>query len=74
MMHLVAEDDPGLVILPLHRLISGVSPEAVGQLVDSLHGTFEIEQHAGEPLEATLAELRARGARGQAMALIPAEY
>ena len=71
MMHLIAEDDPGLVILPLHRLISGIGPDAVGPLVDGMRGTFEIETRPSEPLAAALTALQERGSHGQALALVP---
>src|ERR1044072_10041448 len=36
MMHLIADDDPGLMILPLNRLVLGVGTEAVSELVERL--------------------------------------
>ncbi len=42
-MSLVAFDDPGLVVLPTHRLVSGVSQNLVERLADSLSGAFHVE-------------------------------
>jgi uncharacterized protein (DUF1015 family) len=76
MMHLVADDDPGLVILPLHRLVSGVGRRAVSGLVDRLGRDFEVAILPGltaGDLDHALAELRRRGENGQALALFPPE-
>jgi uncharacterized protein (DUF1015 family) len=43
MMHLVAEDDPGLVILPLHRLIRGVQSHDVTAMLDRLRADFDVD-------------------------------
>jgi uncharacterized protein (DUF1015 family) len=74
MMHLIADDDPGLVILPLHRLITGVSPESAVALIEHLRGDFDVQartNRSAEQYDAALAEVRERGARGQAVALLP---
>jgi uncharacterized protein (DUF1015 family) len=44
MMELVAFSDPGLVILPAHRLIRGVSRAALSELTTKLNSFFEIEE------------------------------
>ena len=75
MMHLVAADDPGLVILPLHRLVKGVGAEAIPELVERLGGDFEVAiRPAGTPreLDAVLAELRSGAQRGQSVGLVRA--
>ena len=43
-MSLVAFDDPGLVVLPTHRLVSGVSPEGVSGLAAALVTVFDVEE------------------------------
>jgi uncharacterized protein (DUF1015 family) len=74
MMHLIADDDPGLVILPLHRLVSGISPDAVSALIERLRGDFAVtvipDVLADERLDHAMAELRARDEQGQAVALV----
>ena len=74
MMHLIADDDPGLVILPLHRLVSGVPADSATALVEQLRGDFEIDERQNRSADAfasALAELRERGGRGQAVVLLP---
>ena len=44
MMTLVDLSDPGLVILPAHRLVRGISNSALGQLMAKLKTFFEIEE------------------------------
>ncbi|MEE9202121.1 MAG: DUF1015 domain-containing protein [Dehalococcoidia bacterium] len=43
MMSLVATDDPGLVILPVHRLVRGLDPAWLEGLEDRLAASFEVE-------------------------------
>lgn len=74
MMHLIADDNPGLMILPLHRLVKGVLSESASALVERLRGDFEVQERtnrSAEQLTAALAEVRERGAQGQAVALLP---
>lgn len=44
MMELVDFADPGLVILPAHRLVRGMSKEALSELATRLNSFFEIEE------------------------------
>jgi uncharacterized protein (DUF1015 family) len=44
MMELVAFDDPGLVILPAHRLVRGMSKAALSELAGRLRSFFEVEE------------------------------
>lgn len=48
MMTIVPSDDPGLVILPTHRLIKGLSAETIGGLPSRLGEFFEVRH---EPLD-----------------------
>jgi uncharacterized protein (DUF1015 family) len=77
MMHLIADDDPGLVILPLHRLVSGFGSPEFSALVDRLDGDYAVttfpEVLTDELLDSALAELRSRGEQGQAVGLFPPE-
>jgi uncharacterized protein (DUF1015 family) len=45
MITLVAFDDPGLVILPTHRLVRHLPPEAIAAFDSRAQPIFEIEQH-----------------------------
>jgi uncharacterized protein (DUF1015 family) len=74
MMHLIADDDPGLVILPLHRLVTGVPADSATELVERLRGDFDVDVRpngGNERFDAALDALRERGVRGQAVALLP---
>jgi uncharacterized protein (DUF1015 family) len=74
MMHLIAADDPGLVILPLHRLVKGVSEADVSALIGRLGGDFDIavrELGSDAALAGVLADLESLGRRGQAVGLVP---
>jgi uncharacterized protein (DUF1015 family) len=77
MMHLIAEDDPGLVILPLHRLIKGVGNQELWELVNRLgRDDFDVairDVRTDDELAAALDELRSRGESGQTFALFPPE-
>lgn len=44
MMELVAFNDPGLVILPAHRLVRGMSKAALSELAARLRSFFEVEE------------------------------
>jgi uncharacterized protein (DUF1015 family) len=44
MMELVAFNDPGLVILPAHRLVRGMSRAALSELAARLNSFFEVEE------------------------------
>jgi hypothetical protein len=76
MMHLIADDDPGLVILPLHRLVSGLERSDVDGLMDRLGHELSVEARQGVSdgagLDAALSDLRARGEYGQAVVLVRA--
>jgi uncharacterized protein (DUF1015 family) len=43
MMELVDFSDPGLVVLPLHRLVRGIAPSVLGGLADQLRNFFTLE-------------------------------
>jgi uncharacterized protein (DUF1015 family) len=73
LMHLIAEDDPGLLILPLHRLISGVGSIDVGAVLDRLRADFEVDVRAAESdddVATVLQVLRAAGPDRHTMALV----
>ena len=43
LMTLVSFSDPGLVMLPIHRLIKGIQPKALSALLDQISNFFEIK-------------------------------
>jgi uncharacterized protein (DUF1015 family) len=45
MMFLIDIADPGLVILPAHRLVRGLAPSAIDGLMSGLKTCFAIEEH-----------------------------
>jgi len=52
MLELVDFSDPGLVVLPLHRLVRGIAPSILGGLGDQLRNFFVLESvplEAGDP-------------------------
>jgi uncharacterized protein (DUF1015 family) len=57
MLELVDFSDPGLVVLPLHRLVRGIAPSILGGLEDQLRNFFVLESvllEAGSPDESRL--------------------
>jgi uncharacterized protein (DUF1015 family) len=46
MMELVEFSDPGLVVLPLHRLVRGVLPSSLANLMDRFRDFFNVEVFA----------------------------
>ena len=43
MMTLIGFDDPGLSVLPYHRLVGGLPPDRLKQVQERLHRTFEFQ-------------------------------
>jgi uncharacterized protein (DUF1015 family) len=43
MMELVEFSDPGLIVLPLHRLVRGIMPSSLATLVDRFKSFFDVE-------------------------------
>lgn len=67
MMTLVAFDDPGLVILPTHRLVRRLLDEAIAAFNTRSREYFQIEEFADDPLLLAALETRGRGALGVAL-------
>jgi uncharacterized protein (DUF1015 family) len=67
MMHLIAEDDPGLVILPTHRLLGGLLGLDAAEIEDRLSPDFHLEYYPvwddapPEQIDAFVAQVRAQG-------------
>ena len=45
MMTMVEMEDPGLVILPTHRMVSGIHNFSLDSLIDNLMEHFYIDEH-----------------------------
>ena len=76
LMALSAIEDPGLLVLPTHRIVRGVAQERMAEFTRDLADLFEIEPLAGDPdteaVTRTLAEASEGGAR-TAFALVTPE-
>ena len=73
MMTLIAFDDPGLVVLPYHRNLSGLSTEQLQRVKTRLAEVFDAES-AGERSADELVELvEERGRTGRVMAAVTPE-
>ncbi len=72
MMALVEFDDPGLMLLPYHRTIDGLSPEQLAQVRDNLDELFEIQPVQLEPggMDRLLEQVSFLGKDGHALAMI----
>lgn len=51
LMALSAIEDPGVVVLPTHRIVRGVPQERLAEFTRDLAGLFEIEPLSGDPGE-----------------------
>ena len=71
-MALVEFDDPGLMLLPYHRTLGGMSPEQLSEVRDNLDETFEVQpvhlDEAGTPK--LLEQVNFLGKDGHALAMI----
>jgi uncharacterized protein (DUF1015 family) len=67
MMTLVACDDPGLVILPTHRVVHRLRPDAIASFAAEARRAFEVEGVAAP--DALIARLREHGRGALAVAL-----
>jgi uncharacterized protein (DUF1015 family) len=63
LMMLVGMSDPGLVILPTHRLISGLSPVNTEQLERVLADHFDVVEHCGPSARAAWDYLQLDGSQ-----------
>jgi uncharacterized protein (DUF1015 family) len=66
---LMSMDDPGLIVLPTHRLLHGISPMSSQELVERLSGTFDCEAagqgpEAAKELWSQIEQLQDQGAFG----------
>jgi uncharacterized protein (DUF1015 family) len=73
MMALIEMDDPGLLVLPYHRLIGGLTPSSLYRLEERLREVFQMEPYgsSGEGwLDGLLAEVEERGRRERVLGLL----
>ncbi|MBF6589056.1 MAG: DUF1015 domain-containing protein [Ktedonobacterales bacterium] len=70
LMALIAIEDPGLVVLPTHRILRAVEGERLAALEDRLRAHFEIEALDGREGTALVAALARAGEAGQRTALV----
>ncbi|PIU56074.1 MAG: DUF1015 domain-containing protein, partial [Chloroflexi bacterium CG07_land_8_20_14_0_80_51_10] len=72
MMTLIDSRDPGLAMLPVHRLVRGIDPDGIAKLGDELTDYFQIQElnpsssGASEGLHDWMAALNEAGNRGVA--------
>ncbi|MGH8012675.1 MAG: DUF1015 family protein, partial [Candidatus Binataceae bacterium] len=67
MMTLVAFDDPGLVILPTHRVLRGVTVDALGAFTRGVRDSFEAEEFDTAEVMQNALISRGRGHLGVAL-------
>jgi len=66
-------EDPGLLVLPTHRLIKGLPPASLWALADRVRPWFEVSTGAEAAPAAIEERLRVQGAKGVTLALRVAE-
>ena len=70
MMTLIAFDDPGLVVLPYHRNLSGLDDAQLERVKSRLSEVFESEPLAGLSAAEVVATVEERGRSGRVMAVL----
>ena len=73
MMTLIAFDDPGLVVLPYHRNLSGLSEEQLARVKARLYEVFEAEPAGELSASEIVALVEERGRAGRVMAALTPE-
>jgi uncharacterized protein (DUF1015 family) len=75
LMHLIAQDDPGLVILPIHRLLRGLDGLDAAELEERLAVEFHFEYFPlwpdapSEQVDAYVTQLESRGRAEKALGI-----
>jgi uncharacterized protein (DUF1015 family) len=75
MMALISFDDPGLMVLPYHRVLKGLSPEdleAVRRRLDVIFESQPVDLAADPHADALVARVASLGRRRQVMGLVAA--
>ena len=70
MMTLIGFDDPGLVVLPYHRNLSGLSEAQIARVNERLNEVFEFEPLGSRSTEEIVHLVEERGRSGQLMAVL----
>ena len=74
MMTLICFDDPGLLVLPYHRVLGGLSPQQLSTVQERLQDTFDFHPLTpggdGRSAEAMVEEVAARGRGRHALAMV----
>ena len=70
LMALIPTEDPGLVILPTHRLVRGVDSQRIADLPTSLAQSWQVETLAKNETTALEEQLRLAGQTGKIAALV----
>ena len=70
MMTLIAFDDPGLVVLPYHRNLSGLGDAQLARVKERLNEVFESESVGSRSAEAIVELVEERGRSGRVMAVL----
>ena len=71
LMALIEFEDPGLVVLPYHRALSGLHPDLVGLIRERLRDAFEMAPFPNEAsMDALVDEVERLGRDGQVMGLL----
>lgn len=73
MMTLISYDDPGLVVLPYHRNLSGLGEELLDRVKQRLYEVFEAEQADGLSPDELVALVEERGRTGRVLAAVTPE-
>ena len=76
MMTLIGFDDSGLLVLPYHRILGGLSREKYTQVQERLHQIFEVSPVVSEgrdSADALVQEVARRGMDGHAMGMVEPE-
>ena len=73
MMTLIAFDDPGLVVLPYHRNLSGLNAEQLARVKARLSEVFDAEPAAANTTGELVALVEERGRAGRVMAALTPE-
>ena len=70
MMTLISFDDPGLVVLPYHRNLSGLSDEQLARVQARILEVFEAEPAGNRSAEEVVELVEERGRAGRVMAAL----
>ena len=70
MMTLIGFDDPGLVVLPYHRSLSGLSEAQLGRVRERLSGLFDSQPAVAGSADELVEQVESLGRTGRVMAAV----